>query len=547
MNKLNIYIIFLLVLFTINTFSQSNYTTGNQAYWTERCLGFNDIIINGGNIIYSYDTVNHLYRNGNKILLPNLSAIVNGEYVIDSTFYGFGIGGNPDNNNYQWDAQTIIAQNSDFDVSHLFVSPVSATSMSYARALQFNNTLCNYGDCEAIVDGPVESLAYPDYLPQNDTFQLWTGEDLIDAGDLKGTGTASKSSQQQLDTTENMSYCVSTYGQGWRLPTDIEAGHTNDLEGMGNGFHDGFKGNTGDYMWTSSLFKIYNVKRWPVGLSDGYWENCAGFLYVYNKVRCVFNSSLVINADAGDDQTICRGDTAVLTGTGGGTYLWSTSETTASIEVNPSITTAYTLTVTNFGQTSTDEVTINVITCYLYGSINYYNILNVPLDSILLILTNNCGTAIDSTYSDTAGNYVFNGLYSGNYTISYICSKPPGGYNSADALMIMQHFVMINSMSGLNLKAADIDSNGYINSNDALGTAMRFVGLINSFPSGDWIFDTDTISIYRYPEYRQIFGLCFGDVNASFLSIKNNLVLPPASKALMNYNKNLRKYKYLTK
>lgn len=89
---------------------------------------------------------------------------------------------------------------------------------------------------------------------------------------------------------ENPSFCVSEYGKGWRLPTDIEVGHFNDEEGIGNGFHTGYKGNSASkYIWTCSLFKTYTVKRWPVRLTDGYWENCAGFLYTSNYARCVFD------------------------------------------------------------------------------------------------------------------------------------------------------------------------------------------------------------------------------------------------------------------
>ena len=547
MKKFFICTLFLLAFFTIKTYTQTNYTTGNKAYWTERSLNFNDVTIGGGNFIYSYDTINHIYRNGNKILLPNLSAVTNGVYVIDSTFYGFGIGGNPDSYNYQWDAQTLTLQNSEFDIPYLFVSPVSVISMDYGKALQYNNIYCGYGNCYAIIDGPVESLAYPYYQPQNDTFQIWTGEELINAGDIKGTGTPSKISQQQLDTTTNMSYCVNTYGQGWRLPTDIEAGHVNDLEGFGNGFDNGYKGNTQDYMWTSSLFKTYNVKRWPVQLDNGYWENCAGFLYTYNKVRCVFNSSPYKHANAGDDQTICLGDTAVLNGSGGETYMWSTAETTANIVVSPSITTTYTLTVTNNGQTSTDDVTITVTSCNIYGNVNYNNILNTPLGNVLLTLTDQYGIILGSTHTDTLGNYIINDLRSGTYTLNVKCSKLPGGYNSADALMIMKHFVMMDTLSGLNLKAADVDSNGYINTIDALATAMRFVGLISTFTAGDWVFDGDTVSVDKATVYHEIFGLCYGDVNASFLLIKNWLIFLPSLKAFFNDNKNLKNNKYFHK
>ena len=42
-------------------------------------------------------------------------------------------------------------------------------------------------------------------------------------------------------------------------------------------------------MWTSSLFKTYTVKRWTVRNTDGNWENCAGFIYIENRLRCVFH------------------------------------------------------------------------------------------------------------------------------------------------------------------------------------------------------------------------------------------------------------------
>jgi|GEM_PF-7071434 len=44
---------------------------------------------------------------------------------------------------------------------------------------------------------------------------------------------------------------------------------------------------------------------------------------------------------------ICRGDSAVITATGGGKYLWSTGATTSSITVKPTTNTTYTVTVNN--------------------------------------------------------------------------------------------------------------------------------------------------------------------------------------------------------
>lgn len=57
--------------------------------------------------------------------------------------------------------------------------------------------------------------------------------------------------------------------------------------------------------------------------------------------------------------TICRGESTTLTATGGGTYQWSTGDTTASITVSPTSTTTYTVTVT-IGNTCTASASATV-------------------------------------------------------------------------------------------------------------------------------------------------------------------------------------------
>jgi predicted transcriptional regulator len=75
----------------------------------------------------------------------------------------------------------------------------------------------------------------------------------------------------------------------------------------------------------------------------------------------IVNVSSTPTANAGSDETICDGESVTLTATGGTTYEWSTGATTASIIVSPSVTTAYTVTVTGqFGCSDTDDVLVNV-------------------------------------------------------------------------------------------------------------------------------------------------------------------------------------------
>lgn len=76
-------------------------------------------------------------------------------------------------------------------------------------------------------------------------------------------------------------------------------------------------------------------------------------------------SVTTVNANAGPDQLIGEGQSAQLTGTGGGTYSWAPSSTLSDPNISnpvatPSTTTTYFLTVTVNGCTDTDEVDIIV-------------------------------------------------------------------------------------------------------------------------------------------------------------------------------------------
>ena len=67
-----------------------------------------------------------------------------------------------------------------------------------------------------------------------------------------------------------------------------------------------------------------------------------------------------IKADAGKDQTICSGSSAVLTASGGSNYKWSTGATTKTITVSPKSTTTYSVTVSDGASSGTDEVLVTV-------------------------------------------------------------------------------------------------------------------------------------------------------------------------------------------
>ncbi len=66
-------------------------------------------------------------------------------------------------------------------------------------------------------------------------------------------------------------------------------------------------------------------------------------------------------ANAGNDQSICHGDTAMLSATGGNIYVWSNGNTAATISVFPAITSIYTVTATDANSCSaSDNITVDV-------------------------------------------------------------------------------------------------------------------------------------------------------------------------------------------
>ena len=85
----------------------------------------------------------------------------------------------------------------------------------------------------------------------------------------------------------------------------------------------------------------------------GYINDC------YDEKAITVNVVPRVVADAGEDITICAEESAILTATGGDDYLWSTGETTQSIEVAPDETTIYTVTV--FNELDFDEASVMVM------------------------------------------------------------------------------------------------------------------------------------------------------------------------------------------
>lgn len=151
------------------------------------------------------------------------------------------------------------------------------------------------------------------------------------------------------------------------------------------------------------------------------------------------------------------------------------------------------------------------------GTITYDNTNNSPITNSVVLLKQN-GNTVAQTTTNLAAQYEFSYLAAGAYTIECLITKPWGGGNAGDALRILKHFTGLNPLFGLQLKAADADSSTFVNTSDALLVLKRFVGMINGFPAGDWILETNIQNVTSPGTVTaNLKILCTGDVDGSFI------------------------------
>ncbi len=249
------------------------------------------------------------------------------------------------------------------------------------------------------------------------------------------------------------------------------------------------------------------------------------------------SSSLYVNirplpqVDAGSDQNIPFNDSALMApsvsgGSGPYSYYWNpwymmNNPYIPDATAYTNTTTTFTLYVTDlYGCQGSDQVTVFVGLppgTQVEGSFTYDNMLLTPLNNATVILKQ--GTEVIATAgTGTSGDFAISGIPAGNYFLSASSSKPWGGVNATDAMLVLQHFTSIIFLNGLRLEAADVNATGNINAIDALLIARRYAEIISSFPAGDWLSDVKTLNASGSGVIsEQLRGIVYGDVNGSYV------------------------------
>ncbi len=156
----------------------------------------------------------------------------------------------------------------------------------------------------------------------------------------------------------------------------------------------------------------------------------------------------------------------------------------------------------------------------IHGYVYYDNIHKQLMDSVPVFLSDTAAGYFDTLVTSARGDYWASGLPAGLYGITAMPVCGPGGINMVDALLILRHYLNLDTLVGVRFKAADVNASGFINSIDALLVQRYFVGLINGFPAGPWVSEENTLFIpplQNTLKANRTAVLSTGDPNGSFV------------------------------
>ncbi|MCX6273025.1 MAG: alpha/beta hydrolase [Bacteroidetes bacterium] len=241
-----------------------------------------------------------------------------------------------------------------------------------------------------------------------------------------------------------------------------------------------------------------------------------------NSYSTLLNLIMIPRPDInlGADTVLTVGDSLTLDAQNPGcSYFWSDGSASPVLTITAGGTYWVSVTNTN-GCSFVDSITItDILTGGVFsGTITYKNTLSTPMNGIGIRLIADNVVKYEATTS-AGGEYVFDNVTAGTYTIELFIPKSWGGVNAIDALSVLKHTVEIQLLTGLERKAADVNAtNGQVNSIDGLLIVKRYVELITSFIIGDWVYDQTEVQIDPgFTKTLNIKVLCSGDANGSYI------------------------------
>jgi len=160
------------------------------------------------------------------------------------------------------------------------------------------------------------------------------------------------------------------------------------------------------------------------------------------------------------------------------------------------------------------------------GKITYPNTNISPLSNVALTLKNNSGAVVANATTNATGDYLFDNIPDGVYTIESATTRPWSGVTASDALLYSKHIANITPLYGIYLAAGDVNGNGTVTAADLLLIKKRIASISNSFPVGDWLFNSTPVTVLGINVVHDFNGIIYGDANGSYVptAAKSNTV-----------------------
>jgi len=162
-------------------------------------------------------------------------------------------------------------------------------------------------------------------------------------------------------------------------------------------------------------------------------------------------------------------------------------------------------------------VVVNPCGVDVLGMVSYPNNSNTPLSNVTISLKNSAGSIVGTTTTNVAGIYSFSNVVPGNYSLVVSTNEPWGGVTATDVLLYSKHIVNIAHLSGIYLASGDVNLSGSLTATDLLLIKKRIATLINTFPSGNWFFNTLPFTVGNENVTQNFNGIIYGDANASYV------------------------------
>jgi hypothetical protein len=165
------------------------------------------------------------------------------------------------------------------------------------------------------------------------------------------------------------------------------------------------------------------------------------------------------------------------------------------------------------GNMNTGSSGINNYANIISGNLLYQNTNSTPMNDTLVEIWGTYGVSNRYTGFSFSGNTIPGGAVlmatsstntlgqfsfsvatgfnlSASYSLRLVTTKPWGGVNSTDALLVQRHFSAIRLLdTRLKIRASDTNNSGTINATDALQIANRITAVSSSFTSGNFASD----------------------------------------------------------